>query len=249
MSAFGTNASQGSRASRWFRSVPLLSLAIAGGCVVPQSRYDRLVTEYNAENQARRQLEDELQRRDSSMADLRGSIRERDEMVSGLQASNDASQERIAQLEAALEDARKDMAPMMEGVEISRTPDGLAYSIADSLLFDSGSTAIRDAGKRALVQISKQIQDKGYRAVRIDGHTDIDPVLKTKDKYPLGNYELALERALAVFAVMTRDGKVPENVFTIAGYGPSRPLVEGSSATAKSKNRRVEIHIAVPDQS
>lgn len=226
----------------------LVPLVVAAGCVVPQSRYDRLATEYHAENQARRQLEDEVQRRDGEMSDLRSQNAQKDSTLSALEQESASSKERIAQLEQALKDAKAGSG-MQDGVDVFRTPDGFAYSIADKLLFDSGSTEIRDGGKKALLQIAKEIQDKGYKQVRIDGHTDSDPVVKSKDRYKLGNYELALERALSVFAVLTRDGKVPETVFQIAGYGPSKPVASGDSDAAKAKNRRVEIHIAVPKKS
>ncbi len=224
-------------------------LVVAAGCVVPQSRYDRLATEYHAENQARRQLEDEVQRRDSEVTDLNRVLSEKSTAYSALEQDAAQSKERLAQLETALRDARKDVEQYGDGVEIVRTDTGFAYRIADQLLFDSGSTAIRDGGKKALLQIAKEISEKGYKAVRIDGHTDADPVVKNRDKFPRGNYELAIDRALAVFSVLVNDGKLPETFFTLAGYGPSRPVAKGDSDAAKAKNRRVEIHVAVPNKS
>jgi len=230
----------------------LLSLAplvVAAGCVVPQSRYDRLATEYHAENQARRQLEDEVQRRDGEMSDLKGQLRDKNDAYSALEQDAAQSKEQLARLSKELEDARKNMAAsgLGEGIEILPGKDGsLTYRVADKLLFDSGSVDIRENGKKALLQIAKQIMDKHYQNIRIDGHTDSDPVVHTKSKFPLGNYELSLERALAVFGVLTKDGKVPESLFTIAGFGPSRPVANDASDASKAKNRRVEIHVAVP---
>ena len=223
-------------------------LLVASGCV-SQQKYDRLVSEYSTENQARRQLEDEIQRRDGEMSDLRGAVAEKDQKVTELTALSSEDKARIEQLKQALADATKSFGDTPEGVEVFREANGFAYRIADQLLFDSGSTDIRDAGKKALLQIAKEIVEKGYKDVRIDGHTDADPVIHTRVKFPLGNYELSAERALAVFGVLTHDGKVAENVFTIAAFGPSRPLKSGETDAVKSKNRRVEIHVAVPKKS
>ncbi len=228
--------------------VSVLSVIGFAGCV-SQSRFDRMVTEAEAERQARRQLEDAVVGHQGELGEMQSQLHEKDATVSQLQSASEADKARIAQLEKALGDAKTQVAPMGEGVEVFSTPDGFAYRIADQLLFNSGSTNISESGKKALVTIAKEIVDKGYKNVRVDGHTDSDPVVKTKTKYPNGNHELALERALSVFAVLTKDGNVPETVFTIAGYGPNHPVAKGESDAAKSKNRRVEIHVAVPSKS
>jgi chemotaxis protein MotB len=225
--------------------VSLVPMLLAAGCV-SQERYDKLVTEYNSENQARRQLEDVVARRDGELSDLKSMQAQKDEQLSSLQQSSEQDKAKIAQLQAALDDAKKNMGSSADGVEIIPTIDGFAYRIQDKLLFESGSTKISEAGKSTLLKVAKEITEKGYKDVRIDGYTDSDPVVKTKKEYPLGNHELAIERALAVFGILVKDGKVPEKVFTIAGYGPNRPIAQESSDAGKAKNRRVEIHVAVP---
>ncbi|MBM4013896.1 MAG: hypothetical protein FJ293_02895 [Planctomycetes bacterium] len=228
----------------------IAALAVAPGCVT-QSRYDKLVTEYNAELQARRQLEDEMGRHEGEVSDLASQLASKDEQYNQLQTAAQQDKSRIAELERALGEAQKSfpVEDSGDGVEIVRTRDGFAYRIADQLLFASGSTDVRDAGKQALLKIAKEINEKGYRNVRVDGHTDSDPVVRTKDKFPLGNQQLAVERALAVFAVLAKDGKVPEAAFTIVGFGPNAPVTNDKSDGAKAKNRRVEIHIAVPPKN
>lgn len=231
--------------SKW---IALSSLVFASACVVPQSRYDRLQTEYHAENQARRQLEDEVQRKDGEVSDLRGQFNEKDSQYNELQKLSAADKERIAQLQKALEEARVGMGPAGEsdGVTVFRTTKGFDYSLAESLLFDSGSTEIKSGGKAALKKISANLKEKRYADIRIEGHTDIDPVVRTKDKFPLGNHELAVERALAVYATLVNDDGVSSTVLSLAAFGPNRPLDPGKNDAAKSKNRRVEIHVAVP---
>jgi len=231
--------------SKW---IALSSLVFASACVVPQSRYDRLQTEYHAENQARRQLEDEVQRKDGEVSDLRGQFNEKDSQYNELQKLSAADKERIAQFQKALEEAWVGMGPVGEsdGVTVFRTAEGFGYSLAESLLFDSGSTEIKSGGKAALKKISANLKEKRYADIRIEGHTDIDPVVRTKDKFPLGNHELAVERALAVYATLVNDDGVSSTVLSLAAFGPNRPLDPGKNDAAKSKNRRVEIHVAVP---
>jgi len=233
------------KTSKWVSLVPLL---LAAACVVPQSRYDRLQTEYHAENQARRQLEDEVQRKDGEVSDLRSQYNEKDSAYSELQKTSAADRERIAQLEAALKDAQKGFpeGDAVDGVSVFPTREGFAYSLADKLLFDPGSISIREGGKAALKKIAAQLNEKHYLDIRIEGHTDSDPVVKTIEKFPLGNHELAVERALAVYAVLVNEDKVPSSILSLAAFGPNRPVDNSKSDAAKAKNRRVEIHVAVP---
>lgn len=232
------------------KCVSLVPLLLAGACVVPQSRYDRLQTEYHAENQARRQLEDEVQRKDGEVSDLRSQYNEKDSAYNDLQKTSAADKERIAELEKALGDARKSIEGAGgvggDGIQVVRTDTGFAYILAEKLLFDPGSTVVREGGKSALKKISQQLNEKHYREIRIEGHTDADPVKRTKDKYPLGNHELAMERALAVYGILVNDDHVPPSILSLAAFGPNRPIDAGSSDAAKAKNRRVEIHVAVP---
>jgi chemotaxis protein MotB len=231
--------------SKW---ISLSSLVFSAACVVPQSRYDRLQTEYHAENQARRQLEDEVQRKDGEVSDLRGQVNEKDSQNTELQKASAADKERIAQLQKALDDARAGMGPAGEsdGVTVFRTSEGFGYSLAESLLFDSGSTEIKSGGKSALKKIAASLKEKKYSDIRIEGHTDSDPVVRTAKENPLGNHELAMKRALAVYATLVNDDSVLPANLSLAAFGPNRPLDTGKSDAAKAKNRRVEIHVAVP---
>jgi flagellar motor protein MotB len=55
-----------------------------------------------------------------------------------------------------------------------------------------------------------------------------------------------MKRALAVYASLVNDDSVPPSVLSLAAFGPNRPLDPGKNDAAKAKNRRVEIHVAVP---
>ena len=228
--------------------VRLTSLGAAtlllGACVA-RSDYDRLVQEYHSENQARVQLETQLNRRDGEEAGLRSQLNLSESALAEANENQRLSASRIAELEGVLQDAEN--ATTIEGVDVFMTAGGFAYRIGNDLLFDSGSTKVKKRGRQALQEIAQQIISKGYETVRIDGHTDTDPIVKTKEIFPLGNHQLAAARALAVFDVLTNDAGVSTSVFTLASFGPNQPAQAGSTNAAKAKNRRVEIHIKVPE--
>jgi outer membrane protein OmpA-like peptidoglycan-associated protein len=51
-----------------------------------------------------------------------------------------------------------------------------------------------------------------------------------------------------VYDIMVNSGKVDSHLITLAGYGPNKPAVAGTTDAAKSKNRRVEIFVKVPEK-
>lgn len=221
---------------------------LSGSSCVSRSQYDRLVTEYHAENQARVRAESELGEAEARYSQMESQLRNAqgraDEVGTEAQA-------RIAQLQQALADAERRLNPFgneaLDGVTFLPAEDGFRILVEDKLLFDSGSTDLKSQGKAALDRIGKEIVAHGYQEVRIDGHTDTDPVRKKIELFPLGNHQLAMSRALAVYGYLTQTAKVPTSILSLAAYGPNRPLVKGTSADAKSKNRRVEIYVRVPE--
>lgn len=232
----------------WTRLVGAGVAALLVSSCVARSQYDRVVTEYHSENQARLQLEGELSRRESESNALRAKLDASHGQLTDAEQARASSLGRIQELERLLEEARmaaENSMKEIDGAEIFRTKDGFAYRLKSELLFDSGSTKIKESGKGALQKIAQEILRQGYDDVRIDGHTDSDPVVVTRETFPLGNLQLAVERALSVYAFLVNDAGVSKDVFTLASFGPNRPAVTGNTPEAKAKNRRVEIHVRV----
>lgn len=125
-------------------------------------------------------------------------------------------------------------------VEIFSTPEGEVYRIKDAILFDSGSDTIKSNGKKLIAEIAAQINAEGKR-IRVEGHTDNDPVVKHKDKFPYGNLQLSSARALQVAHLLIAEGKISPGLLSIAGFGEFRPVAPNDTTENKRKNRRVEI--------
>ncbi len=127
-------------------------------------------------------------------------------------------------------------------IEIHRTSEGTVVEIRDGVLFDSGKKAIKEKGKELLARLAEEIAKTPYR-IRIEGHTDTDPVRVTAKDFPLGNLQLSVERALEVghFVTALAPSPIPAARVHVAGYGEHRPRAEGSTPEAKRKNRRVDI--------
>jgi chemotaxis protein MotB len=120
--------------------------------------------------------------------------------------------------------------------------NGKVYvSLAEQLLFGSGSIVVDTKGVTALQQLAKAIKDQKDIQVVIEGHTDNVPISK-KSAYMQDNWDLSVMRATSITKILTGAG-VSAKQITAAGKGEFSPLAANDNAQNKQKNRRTEIII------
>jgi len=120
----------------------------------------------------------------------------------------------------------------IEGVEATVQDGDIHLTIANSLLFDSGKTSLKDTSKKSLDKVASTIREKyGTREIMVVGYTDSDPIRKSTYT---SNYHLGFERAYSVRGYLDRKG-VTGSHMGLVSFGPDRP--DGS----KEQSRRVEV--------
>ncbi|HUR28471.1 MAG TPA: OmpA family protein [Planctomycetota bacterium] len=120
----------------------------------------------------------------------------------------------------------------------------MVITMSSDITFASGKAELSKAGRSALASVAKALTREYPKAeYRIEGHTDSDPITKAKFG---SNRDLSLARAMTVLHYLVEDAGVPDDRCVIVGWGQYRPVAEGKSADAKSKNRRVEIVVHAP---
>jgi chemotaxis protein MotB len=127
---------------------------------------------------------------------------------------------------------------------------GDRFVFQSELLFASGAAELNPAGKAQLAelaatlrQVAQRIPDEIDWVLRIDGHTDPEP-LPEGHRYG-SNWELSTARALSVVEFLASRGIAPERMVA-AGFGEHRPAVAGDDAAANRRNRRIEIKLTSP---
>jgi chemotaxis protein MotB len=120
--------------------------------------------------------------------------------------------------------------------------NGKVYvSLAEQLLFGSGSIEVDKKGVTALQQLAKAIKDQKDLQIMVEGHTDNVPISK-KSPYMQDNWDLSVMRATSITKILTEAGVSPNQV-TASGKGEYYPLATNDSPQNKQKNRRTEIII------
>ena len=118
---------------------------------------------------------------------------------------------------------------------------GVVYiSLADNMLYKSGSYEINDRASETLSKIAKIITDYKDYDVLIEGNTDNVPISRENIR---NNWDLSCLRASSVVqALQTKYGVDPKRL-TAGGRGEYNPLQSNDTDLGKQRNRRTQIII------
>jgi len=122
-----------------------------------------------------------------------------------------------------------------------RVLKGVVYiSLADNMLFKSGSYQVNQRAMQTLSKIAKIIKDYRDYDVLVEGNTDNVPISRTNIR---NNWDLSTLRASSIVQVLQNDFGVDPSRLTAAGRGEYNPVADNDSDLGRSKNRRTEIII------
>lgn len=118
---------------------------------------------------------------------------------------------------------------------------GVVYiSLADNMLYKSGSYEINERAGETLSKIAKIITDYKDYDVLVEGNTDTDPISRTNIR---NNWDLSALRASSVVQALQNNYGVDPKRLTAAGRGEYNPIAGNDSAIGKQRNRRTQIII------
>lgn len=123
---------------------------------------------------------------------------------------------------------------------------GVVYiSLADNMLYKSGSYEINDRAAETLSKIAKIITDYKDYEVLIEGNTDNVPVNTNAAsmKNIRNNWDLSALRASSVVQALQNQYGVDPKRLTAGGRGEYNPVTSNSTEVGKQRNRRTQIII------
>ena len=195
------------------------------------------------------------------IAALRRQLAAIEDALAASEAANKESQSKIADLGARLNVAlaqmvlelnryRSDFFGRLRQILGSR-PDirvvGDRFVFQSSVLFDVGKADISANGKQSLDTLASAVLDLEREIppdipwiLRVDGHTDSQPV--TGNGQFRSNWELSAARAVAVVQYLISKGVEPDRL-AAAGFGEFQPIDQGTGEEAMARNRRIELKL------
>jgi chemotaxis protein MotB len=125
-------------------------------------------------------------------------------------------------------------------VRVTVQERGVEISMQDKILFKSGSAAYEASAKATLAEIGKIIKSLPGNQIRVEGHTDNDPI--NTALFP-SNWELSSARATNVVRTLIDLAGLNPLKISAIGYGEFRPKAPNTAPDNKRINRRVDIVI------
>lgn len=151
------------------------------------------------------------------------------------QAKLEASEELAEVIEEALEEKK-----LENEIDIEFTSQYVQLTLNGALLFDSGSTELKEDALPILNQVGIILQQYSASTIEIEGHTDNVPM--SGSKYS-NNDELSSGRALSVFYYLKENTMLDPTNIKHSGRGEYIPIADNSTPEGRAQNRRVEIRI------
>lgn len=118
---------------------------------------------------------------------------------------------------------------------------GVVYvSLADNMLYRSGSYEVNDRAKTTLSKIAKILGDYKDFEVLVEGNTDDVPIARPNIR---NNWDLSALRASSVVQVLQNDYGIAPNRLSAAGRGQYNPVATNDTELGRQRNRRTQIII------
>jgi len=198
-------------------------VALNGNVADMQKKYEGLNNNFNATTSKVSELTSDLQKREARLKEVEDILRKRDEASTALKNK----------LQQALLGFQKN------GLTVDIRNGKVYVSLADKLLFPSGSIVIDENGKAALKQFAVVLNKETDINIAVEGHTDDKKIInlgQIKD-----NWDLSVLRATSVARYLTEVEKVDPHRLTATGKSEFQPVDPGNTSEALAKNRRIEI--------
>lgn len=174
-----------------------------------------------------------------NIKDIITQLSEKDKYINGIRAA--MTKKDSINLALAFQ-LKRDLAAGIqdEDIQINVEKTVVYISIADKLLFKSGSAVVSEKAKVVLGKVATVISSKPDMEVQVEGYTDNVPISTNCMK---DNWDLSVSRATSVVRVLHNDFNIQPGRLIAAGRSEYVPLESNDTAEGRSTNRRTRIVI------
>ncbi|WP_248722798.1 OmpA family protein [Seonamhaeicola sp. ML3] len=170
----------------------------------------------------------------SSIEKTLESLKEKDLKITRLQ---DAITKKDSVTLALVTSLKREVGINDPDIEVNVEKGVVFISIADKLLFKSGSYIVTSKAKDVLAKVAKVINSKPEFEAMIEGHTDN---VSYRKEPLLDNWDLSVKRSTSIIRVLLELGVNPKQLIA-AGRAEFVPLVDNDTAENRAKNRRTRV--------
>jgi len=244
----------------WMTSGLIVGTALLSTGCVPEQKYNDLLTAYKGQEQQLLTAQNELStaranedRLRTQLAATMADLEELQKRIANGDVDMDAWIAKYEELKKQLASLEMSHLPPDLTTELTKLeneyPDVFEFDPKTGMLrfkndftFDPGSDQLKSGANAVLAKLANILNSNSASKfeVKVVGHTDNTPVVRTKAKFG-NNVMLSVYRSASLRNALVKDG-VSAGRFQIAGYGEYRPVVV-NGAKGASENRRVELFL------
>lgn len=185
----------------------------------------------------------ELQRREDALKTMEAELLAKEKMLVEREERVNELEETLRRKDEAIKSLREKVSKALAGFEgkgltVVEKNGKIYVSLEAKLLFASGSVLVDQSGKKALIDLSKVLENEKDLEIVVEGHTDTDKL--TSSVSPKNNWELSVLRATAVVEIMLGNSKMNPAQIAASGRSEYHPV----DVNDKAKNRRIEVIIS-----
>jgi chemotaxis protein MotB len=232
----------------------------ASGAAAAQSQVGRLSTELETQKSLSARALAQVEALNQQIAALRRQLGALESALDVSEQREKESQTRLAELGQRLNVAlaqrvqelsryRSDFFGRLRAI-LGNRPDvrivGDRFVFQSEVFFDASRAELKPEGMaeldtvaNALLELEKQIPSDIAWVMRVDGHTDVRPIVTAQFR---SNWELSAARAISVVQYLISRGVSPQHLVA-AGFGEFQPLDSAATDAAYSRNRRIELKL------
>jgi flagellar motor protein MotB len=159
------------------------------------------------------ELEEELKEKQRLLADREKRVNELEEMMQ-------RKDEAVRILKNKVSDAL--LGYKNRGLTVQERNGKIYVSLDAKLLFKTGSTLVEPEGRKAILDLTKVLENEKELEIIVEGHTDSDKM--SSSIHPKNNWELSVLRATSVVDIMTSNMQVNPTILMAAGRSEFHPI-------------------------
>src|SRR6266849_236719 len=234
---------------------------IGSGAALAQGKVNEISGQLDAEKRLSARALAQVEVLNQQIGALRRQLAALEDALDATEKKDKESQTRIADLGQRLNVAlaqrvqelsryRSDFFGRLRAI-LGNRPDirivGDRFVFQSEVFFDTGQALLLPEGRAeldklatALIDLDKQIPGEIAWVLRVDGHTDVRPIVNSPQFK--SNWELSSARAISVVQYLISLG-VPAQRLVAAGFAEFQPLDTAANEDAYKRNRRIELKL------
>ena len=207
-----------------------------------QNNYKKIDAEYKSSVSGKDALRDQLGRKEAELAEKENLLNAQSAKLAELQSILDTKDQQLNSLREAVSKAL--LGFQDKGLSINLKNGKIYVSMAEKLLFASGSWTVNPQGREAIYELGNVMAQNPDIHIMVEGHTDNVPLNGKGDIKD--NWDLSTKRATSIVRLLLENKNIAPSRVSACGRSEYVPLAPNDKAEDRAKNRRTEI-ILTPD--